>query len=145
MMEDDVYSAYSFLLEKTSRRVKQYAKKAFRENNFGITVDQWVVLKHLYYHNGISQSALAESTFKGMPTLTHILDLLQGKGLLTKEADTDDRRRTKIFLTEEGHEKVKTLLPDIQKLRQKAWENLSKEDFEHFTMTLRTIYQNLEG
>lgn len=143
-MEEDMYSAYSFMLEKTSRRVKQYAKKVFREENFGITVDQWSVLKNLYNKGGISQSELADLTFKGMPTLTHILDLLEQKGLVTKEVDSEDRRRSKIFLTKEGIEKVEKLKPSIQGIRQKAWENLGKKDFEQFTQTLKTIYQNLE-
>ncbi len=143
-MEDDLYSAYSFLLEKTSRRVKQYAKKVFREQNFGITVDQWSVLKNLYYHDGISQSELAELTFKGMPTLTHILDLLCSKGLVSKQIDNHDRRRSKLFLTENGKAKVEHLRPAIQKIRQKAWENLTEADFQHFSSTLHTIYKNLE-
>lgn len=139
-----MYSAYSFMLEKTSRRVKQYAKKVFREANFGITVDQWSVLKNLYNKEGISQSELAEITFKGMPTLTHILDLLHQKGLVEKLIDAKDRRKAKIKLTTEGIKKVDTLRPEIQKIRQRAWENLGKEDFEHFSNTLRTIYNNLE-
>ena len=97
-MEEDMYSAYSFMLEKTSRRVKQYAKKVFREENFGITVDQWSVLKNLHNKNGVSQSELAEMTFKGMPTLTHILDLLHQKGLIEKLVDSNDRRKVKILL-----------------------------------------------
>jgi hypothetical protein len=34
--------------------------------------------------------------------------------------------------------------PLIQKIRLKAWEGLSKDDFTHFQKVLNTIYQNLE-
>lgn len=142
-MEEDIYSAYSFLLDKTSRRVKQYAKKKFIENNFGITVDQWVILKNLYQKQGISQSELAEVTFKGMPTLTNIIDLLSDKGLTRREMDTSDRRKFNIFLTDTGRNRVEELLPEISQIRKKAWQNLEKEDFEHFKTVLNTIYSNL--
>jgi succinate dehydrogenase flavin-adding protein (antitoxin of CptAB toxin-antitoxin module) len=32
----------------------------------------------------------------------------------------------------------------VKEFRMKAWENLTDEDFEHFTRILNTIYNNLE-
>jgi DNA-binding MarR family transcriptional regulator len=142
-MEEDIYSAYSFLLDKTTQRVKQYAKKKFQELNFGITVDQWIVLKNVYAHEGISQSELAAKAFKGMPTLTHIIDLLCKKGLLKRETDEGDRRRSSLTLTTQGREKVEELWPKVSQIRRKAWQNLSREDFEHFKHILDVIYNNL--
>ncbi|MEQ9437681.1 MAG: hypothetical protein RIG62_01490 [Cyclobacteriaceae bacterium] len=69
MTDAEQYSEYSLLLEKTQRRIKQYAQQKFVEFNFGITVDQWMVLKQLYPSSNLSQSQLAEITYKGMPTL----------------------------------------------------------------------------
>ena len=46
-MNDEAYNAYSFLLDRTARRVKQYAQQRFKEQGFDITVDQWLVMKHL--------------------------------------------------------------------------------------------------
>ena len=54
MPNNDPYSEYSFLLEKTQRRIKQYAQKKFTEFDFGVTVDQWMVLKQLYIRSDLS-------------------------------------------------------------------------------------------
>lgn len=144
IMEDDLYSSYSFLLDKTSRRVKQYAKKRFQQLGFGITVDQWIILKNLYTYQGLSQSSLAKRTFKGMPTLTNMIDLLCKKGLVIRENDSEDRRKSRVSLTEAGRLKVEELQPQMAQIRKKAWENLSPDDFQQFKTVLETIYRNLE-
>lgn len=144
MPEEDIYSEYSFMLEKTSRRIKQYAQKKFAEFNFGVTVDQWAVLKHLYPSSDLSQSELAEATFKGTPTLTRIVDLLCAKGLTKRITDCNDRRKCQVQLTETGKEKVEEMMPKVSQIRKAAWRNLARKDFEHFTYVLNTIYQNLQ-
>src|SRR5690606_39905292 len=54
------YNAYSFLLERTARRIKQYAQYQFNCQQFGITVDQWTILKNLNQYADLSQKELAE-------------------------------------------------------------------------------------
>ena len=144
MPQEDIYSEYSFLLEKTTRRIKQYAQKKFAEFDFGVTVDQWMVLKHLYPDSDRSQSELAEITFKGTPTLTRIVDLLCAKGLTEWLTDQHDRRKCQVLLTEAGKQKVQEMIPKVSQIRKAAWKNLKKDDFEHFTYVLSAIYKNLE-
>ena len=143
MEEAEFYNTYSFLLDRTSRRVKQYAQTQFKEQNFGITIDQWTILKKLNESNQLSQSELAEVTFKDGPTLTRIVDLLCQKGLAERKMDEKDRRKFNVSLTQTGLQKVKELSPKIALIRQKAWENLTKEDFDLFKKVLNTIYKNL--
>jgi DNA-binding MarR family transcriptional regulator len=66
-MNEEVYNAYSLLLDRTARKVKQYAQQKFNELNFNITVDQWLVLKQVYEHGKIKQNELAELLFKDNP------------------------------------------------------------------------------
>ncbi len=143
MPQQDIYSEYSFLLEKTSRRIKRYAQKQFVAFNFGVTVDQWMVMKHLYPSSQMSQSELAEITFKGTPTLTRIVDLLCAKGLAERMVDGQDRRKSQVHLTETGILKVENMQPKVSQIRKAAWNKLGEQDFEHFQYVLNTIYQNL--
>ncbi|MEO0333693.1 MAG: MarR family transcriptional regulator [Bacteroidota bacterium] len=140
----DPYSEYSFLLEKTQRRIKQYAQKKFTEFDFGVTVDQWMVLKQLYIRSDLSQSELAEAIYKGMPTLTRIVDLLCTKGLTERIADPQDRRKCQVHLTDAGRAKVEEMKPKVSQIRKAAWQGLQPEDFKRFQHTLNKIYQNLE-
>lgn len=143
MQEAQKYSRYSFLLDRTARRVKQYAKQRFRELGWSITVDQWTVLKQLFDRGELNQRELAELTFKDHPTMTRIIDLLSTKELIIRKAHPDDRRSFKISLTESGQQLVKECLPEVQNIRMKAWENLSESDFKEFKRILDSIYDNL--
>ena len=142
-MNEDAYNAYSFLLDRTARRVKQYAQQRFKELGFNITVDQWLVMKHLYEHGEMKQIELAELIFKDNPTLTRIIDLLCDKGLMQRTMHHADRRSFLVSLTKEGTKKVEQLKPKIKDVRFKAWEGLSERDFNQFKKSLNTIYQNL--
>lgn len=144
MEQEEVYNAYSFILDRTARRVKQYAQTKFKELDFNVTVDQWLVLKHLYENESMKQNELAELLFKDNPTLTRIIDLLCEKELAVRKLHPTDRRCFQVTLTKQGRSKVEQMKPKIKKIRLKAWEGLSKEDFTHFQKVLNTIYKNLE-
>lgn len=141
---EEPYSMYSFLLDRTARSVKQYAQRRFKEMGFKITVDQWLVLRHLSETTDLNQKELAALVCKDTPTLTRIIDLLCEKGLTEREINPDDRRCFRVKLTKSGHEKVKEILPRIKDVRLKAWEGLSEGDFNEFKRILNAIYENLE-
>jgi DNA-binding MarR family transcriptional regulator len=143
-MNEDPYYAYSFILDRTARRVKQYAQKRFKELGFNITVDQWLILKNLYEGKGMKQNELADLVFKDHPTLTRMIDLLCKKGLTQRVMHPDDRRSFIVSLTKEGQKKVEQLKPKLKDVRAKAWDGLSEKDFNQFKKILNTIYQNLE-
>lgn len=143
-MNEEVYNAYSLLLDRTARRVKQYAQQKFNELNFNITVDQWLVLKQVYEHDKIKQNELAELLFKDNPTLTRIIDLLCEKALMVRKLHPEDRRSFNVELTREGKKKVEQMMPKIREIRLQAWKGLTEKDFNHFKKNLNTIYQNLE-
>jgi DNA-binding MarR family transcriptional regulator len=143
-MSDEMYNAYSFLLDRTARRVKQYAQQKFKELDLNITVDQWLLLKHLYENDAMKQNELAELLFKDNPTLTRIIDLLCEKGLTIRRIHPTDRRSFQVALTKEGQRKVEQTKPKIKAIRLKAWEGLSERDFTHFKKVLNAIYKNLE-
>jgi DNA-binding MarR family transcriptional regulator len=143
-MTQEQFSKYSFLLDRTARRVKQYAQRKFKLEDFDITVDQWLILKNLSENELMSQSEMAQILFKDQPTLTRIIDILTKKGYVERVPHPNDRRSFQLVLTQSGAEKVEELKPKVSEIRQKAWENLNEGDFEEFKRILNKIYDNLE-
>ena len=143
-MTQEQFSKYSFLLDRTAKRVKQYAQRKFKLEDFDITVDQWLIMKNLSENELLSQAELAQMVSKDQPTLTRIIDILTKKGLVERVPHPLDRRSFHLVLTEEGISKVKELKPKIATIREKAWENLGETDFDEFKRILNTIYTNLE-
>ncbi|HLT09041.1 MAG TPA: MarR family transcriptional regulator [Cyclobacteriaceae bacterium] len=143
-MTQEQFSKYSFLLDRTARRVKQYAQSKFKIGEFDVTVDQWLVLKNLEENGVLSQTELAALVFKDHPTLTRIIDILCKKGYVERVPNPSDRRSFQLLLTDCGNKKVSALKPQVAAIREKAWENLNQQDFEEFKRILNTIYNNLE-
>lgn len=144
-MTQELFARYSFLLDRTARKVKLYAQQQFKQGEFDVTVDQWLVLKNLSENGLMSQTELANLVFKDHPTLTRIIDLLCKKGYVERVPHPQDRRSFQLHLTETGVAKVTELKPKVLEIREKAWENLTETDFEEFKRILNTIYQNLDG
>jgi len=142
-MLNEKYNQYSFILDQTARKVKQYAQTAFAENNFDLTVDQWTALKTLYEFPDLSNKELAIKCGKDQPTLTRIIDLLIKKGLVERLNHDSDRRALKLSVTTQGDEKIKEIAPKVAEFRKQAWQNLDEQDFEHFLRILNTIHNNL--
>ncbi|MDX3913486.1 MULTISPECIES: MarR family winged helix-turn-helix transcriptional regulator [Olivibacter] len=143
-MQKEPYNMYSFLLDRTARRVKQYAQATFSNKGFDITLDQWMVLKNLYEYADLTQKELAERCGKDQPTLTRIVDLLAKKELAERKVHPNDRRSFIVHLTDKGISKVEELSPQIKEIRTKAWENLNEDDFRQLERILNSIYNNLE-
>ena len=138
------FDSYSYLLDRTARRVKQYAQQKFSAGSFNITVDQWLILKNLDNDRYLKQTELAELTGKDTPTLTRIIDLLCKKGFTERVIHKTDRRSFTVHLTENGKQILKELAPKVDDIRMKAWEGLTETDYDDLKRILNKIYQNLE-
>lgn len=67
-----------------------------------LTPSQFDVIVTLGDTNGLTCSELSSQTLVTKGTLTGVLDRLARKGLIRRETVAEDRRRTKIRLTEKG-------------------------------------------
>ncbi|HIX55385.1 MAG TPA: MarR family transcriptional regulator [Candidatus Sphingobacterium stercoripullorum] len=143
-MTNKKFNRYSFLLERTAKRVKQFAQSAFLENDFGVTVDQWSVLKILNEEGPVPGKLVAERTNKDHPTLSRIIDKLEIKNLVERKDHPNDRRVCLLCLTKDAKDLIHTIEPEIDDIRMHAWKNLTEEDFEHFNRILNKIYTNLK-
>ena len=131
-----------YYLESTTRHVKLAFTQAFNTAGIDLTPEQWVLLDHLLSQNGLSQTELAEKSYKNAPTVSRILDVLERKSYIERQRFDNDRRRYKIFLTEEGRQIALKAMPIAEELRSQGWKGLSDDDYEQFIRILETVFQN---
>jgi len=132
-----------FIIERTAKKMKLSFSRILSNLNAGITVDQWVILAILNHKNGISQNEICEEVFKDAPTVTRILDILETKEMVMRKADSGDRRRFKIYLTENGQTIVKKYMKEVKIFREKSYHSLSSEQLTQLQIILDKIYSNL--
>jgi DNA-binding MarR family transcriptional regulator len=134
--------AYFFKIDTTIKKIRNALQKQLSEAGFDLTVDQWVLIDHIYRKQGISQNELAELTFKDPPTVTRIVDLLEKKALVERTPAVGDRRKFNLFLTEKGETIYKEAFPIVAEIRYKGWGGLNEEDYQHFVRIMDSIYNN---
>ena len=132
------------LIDRTMKIIRSNYVQAFKKAGVDITTEQWVILDRLYDANGLSQTNLANDTFKNSATISRIIDLLSNKKLIERQRFENDRRRYKIFLTHDGVNVVETLRPYVFDLRRNGWNDISKEEYGDFVRIINRIYSNFE-
>ncbi|GGH54514.1 MarR family winged helix-turn-helix transcriptional regulator [Dyadobacter endophyticus] len=142
MTHQSDHRAYFFKIDTTIKKIRNALQKQLTEAGFDLTVDQWVLIDHIFRKQGISQNELAEMTFKDPPTVTRIIDLLEKKGLVERGPAAGDRRKFNLFLTKSGEAIYNQAFPIVADIRRKGWGSLSDADYQHFVRIMDSIYQN---
>lgn len=110
-----------------------------------VTPEEMVVVVLLYQRGGLTQTELAGTLAKDKAVITRMLAQLQKRGLVRREADAEDRRVVRSFLTDEGKESFEQLQPLLDSFIRRSIEGLSQEEFDFTRHNLRRIIDNLEA
>ena len=99
MFREDLSRNFGFILNDVARLLRTTFDR--RVKSLGLTRSQWWVLNHLFRNDGVTQSELADMLEIEKATLGRLLDRLEAKGWVRREADAADRRARRVFLTDE--------------------------------------------
>jgi DNA-binding MarR family transcriptional regulator len=130
-----------FLVHDVSRLMRTAYDR--RTKALGLTRSQWWVLNTLYFNDGISQSELADVLDVERPTLGRLLDRLEAKGWITREADANDRRVKRVRLTGEVQDLIRTLRSIAAGLRDDALDGLDADEQRQLFEMLLVVKANL--
>jgi MarR family transcriptional regulator for hemolysin len=114
-----------------------------RAKTLGLTRSQWWVLNHLYFNEGITQSALADLLDVEKPTLGRLLDRLETKGWLARQADRHDRRAKRVHLTGEVQVLMRALREVAAGLREDALQGMDPGAQRQLVDSLLLVKANL--
>jgi DNA-binding MarR family transcriptional regulator len=96
------YGGTAFLLAQLGAHAA--AAFADRVRPLGLTPPQAGVLRLLAQFPGQSQRELADALGMHAPRLVALIDELEGRGLVARDRDPDDRRNYAISLTDQGRQ-----------------------------------------
>lgn len=96
-----------------------------------LTESQFNVLDALYHLGHLTQKELGKKLLKSGGNITMVIDNLEKQGLVKRRRGEKDRRTFAIHLTDEGKNKIKSVLPAIVKFITEEMNTLtSKEQYE---------------
>lgn len=114
-----------------------------RVRRIGLTRAQWLVLTRLYRRPGASQSELAEMMEVEKASAGRMIDRLEAKGWVTRQAQAGDRRVNRIYLTREAERVHKRMWRIAEATVEDALSGLSRREAAQLMKMLARVKVSL--
>jgi MarR family transcriptional regulator, organic hydroperoxide resistance regulator len=125
---------------KASRALAQRQLEAH-----GVHAGQDYLLDALWEQDGLTVGALAERLGVEVPTVVKTVDRMEGAGLVRREVDPADRRRSLILLTDRGRAVEPGVRAALREVEETATAGFSAAERETFRELLKRARENLGG
>lgn len=132
-----------YWINRLSFMLRRELSQKFRAAGHDIGGEEWAVLMLLWRCNGQTPSALAEATIRDRTTITRFVDGLVKKGLVERRIDAEDRRRSLIFLTDQGHALKGELEPIAEQLVQDTLTSVTPDECALVVGVLKRMNENV--
>lgn len=123
------------------RRLHQIAVAIFLQETeaAGVTPVQYAALQAIANQPGVDQRTLARSIGLDTSTLAGVIDRLEARGLVQRNASPDDRRVRLLTPTAEGLELLAQIVPAMHRAQARILEPLPPAQRREFMRMLRTL------
>jgi DNA-binding MarR family transcriptional regulator len=139
-------NAFADEFEALFRATYRAAVRRLRDKRDRLSPETIALLDHLAAAGPLTAGELAKHIDRAPSTLSEMVDHLAGKGLLTRDRDPADARRSLIWLTDEGHSALldaRTVLDPA--LLAAAAASLTADQRKALIETLRALVVQLRG
>lgn len=111
----------------------------------GLRVPEWRVLACLVDNDGMMVTRLAKLSLMEQSRMTRIVGQMDTRGLVTRATDAEDKRRVRVFLTQEGREIAERLVADAREHEKRLLSSLADTDAERIKGVLQTLLDVLDS
>ncbi len=125
------------------RRLQQIAVAIFLEETerFGITPVQFAALDTVRRQPMLDQRTLARSIGFDTSTIAGVIDRLERRSLIARNASPDDRRVRLLALTPEGEALLDAVMPAMRAAQERILAPLPSADRARFMDMMKTLVQ----
>lgn len=125
------------------RRLQQIAVAVFLQETeaHGVTPVQFAALHTVDHTPGIDQRTLAGRVGLDTSTVAGVIDRLEARGLIERQASPADRRVRLLALTREGSKALQAVEPDMLKAQERILAPLRKAERAEFMRMLRVLVE----
>lgn len=105
----------------------------------GVTVAEWVILRHMFEAGEIAPSRLAFSCGLTRGAVSKLVNRLVHKGLMSRTEAYGDRRYQDVKLTSAGYSLIPTLVALADRNDEEFFSHLSAKEREALVATLKKL------
>lgn len=96
-------------------------------NDFGLTEQQWRILRVLWEHDAVTINQLAKLTLIPAPSLVGIIDRLERDEMVTRQRSQADRRKVNVVLIAKGVALEDQVMPRVAKTYAELKQSVDPE------------------
>jgi MarR family transcriptional regulator, 2-MHQ and catechol-resistance regulon repressor len=122
---------------QTSKDIHERIKKEMAMKQLSIT--EFSVLEALYQNGKQTIQKLANSILFSSGSMTYVIDKLEQRGLLSRNACPDDRRVIHVILTNDGNHLMEDIMPQYHRLVDNMFDSLSHDEREQLVHLLKKV------
>ena len=127
-------------------RTREVVMAKFRPHlaEYGMTEQQWRVIRIVQQRPGIDATALSEACCILMPSLSRMLKNLESDGLLLRKKVEGDMRRQVITLTQQGSELFAKMAPKSEAIYAEIEAQIGKSEMGQLIEQLQSLRRTLK-
>lgn len=138
----DLNESYGFNARRTHRAYDRLLNHYL--SHHGIKTGYWYYLRLLWVEDGLSQKQLSDANNVAENTTALTLQAMQRDGLVYRERDLIDRRRWKVFLTDDARALRVGIIHFADEVNNFAIQGISKADLVKWLKVSKLMAANLE-
>lgn len=129
------------LVNSVSRLFRNNVRSEMRKK--GLNESYHPILVHLSKNDGLTQQDLVSKTHLTAPSISVTLQKMEADGLIIRETDLNDKRKTIIRLTEKGFQLDEYHRDVFRGQDEECMKNISENEREIIRRGLEKIRENL--
>lgn len=141
MTQKAISETLGYLLAQTCKVHRGKAQEYLSQ--IGLHTGQEMFLLRLWRRDGQTQTELADEICVQPATVTRMIDRLTRVGLVERRADEEDRRVSRVYLTENGRALQHSVEDVWHELEQQSFARLTFEEQVLLRRLLLQVYDNL--
>lgn len=129
-----------YLVSRLSLVITSTLKKRLNEAGLGHVKPAYLwALLSLWAEDGLKVTDIARRSGLDTSTMTGLLDRMERDGLVTRTADTNDRRTLRIYLTDEGRKIEDPVIDETLKVLDECFKGIPERDLDVTKATLAKV------
>ncbi len=135
--------AIAVSLNLSACKLKQFTAALLRQNNVGLTPEQFLLIDLLWNQGPMSQQKMADTMHKDKNSITKLVDALERKELITRQKDEKDHRSNVLHLTRKAEEMKLDAKETGISILDMILDGISEDELNQFLATLNKLNDNM--
>ncbi|MFD2678945.1 MarR family winged helix-turn-helix transcriptional regulator [Camelimonas lactis] len=114
-------------------------------NRFHIAIPEWRVLATLGAFSPLTAKAIGQHSRMHKTKVSRAVTALEARSLLRSEVSPHDRREINLWLSEEGQELYRQIVPLAHAYQAEIVAGIDPQDLETMTRTMEIIFQRADA